>query len=144
MRKPFVALEIEHWVMGDLFTTLEIIANPREAEEFAEAYEAVCGEENATHNLRYMLRIISVQDSTEAQRVADLFMVEVPDRELEPRQTFGNTSYGIGEISKPKPKLPLFESGKPELSEQISEMFDGSKKSSKKLKRVAISERPGA
>lgn len=138
-RKPFIVFEEPCWVMPDLVTILSLISTEEEAEEFLTAYNAVCGDEVADHNLRYMLRLIAVGGDVEsAEWLADLFMVEVPERELQPLHTFGTTSYGIGEISKPVIRVDVHVEPSAERIHVSAQL-----KTTKKMKRVDISSEPG-
>jgi hypothetical protein len=123
-RTAFVYGGVEHWTMPDLVETIQLVGES-EAADFMEAYAAVCGEETATHNLRYMLDILSRKDRETALALADVFMVELPGEHevLAPRHTFGMSSYGVvldkplpdyRERSHRKPSAPTLYMGAPE------------------------------
>lgn len=88
--------EIEHWTGNELIETLQLVSDEDEASSFMETYTAACDDEShAEHNLRYIFSLI---DSDEAERLSELFMVDVPDPDddpIEPRQWWANSSMGV-------------------------------------------------
>lgn len=163
-RQPFQVFGMDCWGTSDLVDVLSLISDEAEAEEFMEAYTAVCGEDTAVYNLRYLLAQTTI-DRDEAERLADVFMVELPGKNvvLSPRHTFGSSSYGVDpekqapDYSHPmwnesqhnaprvSGKIPVFNSGNPDLTNELHEMRRGTKPvkkaaSKKPMKRRMISE----
>lgn len=120
-REPFIWNEIEHWTLADLMETLYLIESDEDAESFFTEFSGAIsgngkfnaeGDEIATHNIRYILDIISRDDEEdgdggqeEAERIAELFQVDLPSESevLSPLQTFGNSSCGLKVGKKTEP-----------------------------------------
>lgn len=104
-RTPFIWNEIEHWVLPDVMDTIQLVSD-EEAADFMEAYSAVCGEQVAEHNIRYMLDILARRDRATAEEVSAVFMLAIPEpnETLIPLHTFGMSSYGVIE-GKPVPEF---------------------------------------
>src|SRR5687767_7214120 len=96
MRSPFVWQGAEHWHTRDLLETLQLIDAEEDAADFIETYTAVCDDEDhALHNVRYLVSLVPSEDR---ERLAELFMVDLPEPDadpLMPRQWFAGSSLGV-------------------------------------------------
>ena len=101
-RAPFVFQGEEHWTGGDLLETILLLDGDEEAEEFFEAYVAVCDDEaHATHNIGYLIALIRADDEgdggeEEANRLVELFEISDEGKMAEAKvHWFKKSSLGI-------------------------------------------------
>lgn len=97
-RAPFIWQDCEHWTLLDIISTIQLIESQEDADDFIEAYAAVCvDEDHALHNIGYIVDILmsheeDEDDQKEGERLMKLFDVE---RQIMPVQVFRNSSLGV-------------------------------------------------
>jgi hypothetical protein len=86
------------WTLPDIVETICLIDDQDEADDFMEAYAAVCvDDDHALHNVGYIADLLMSDDEDEesqefGKRILELFDVE---RQITPVQVFKNSSLGV-------------------------------------------------
>src|SRR5262245_28864543 len=94
-REPFMFAEMEHWTGPDLMSTVMLLSEQEEIDDFMEAYAAVCDDEDhALHNVSYMLYCMKDRDPEGVREQCERFGIELADY-YEPRHWFAGTSLGV-------------------------------------------------